>query len=263
MKSTESSSTSTRSPDRLLVTEHSVHIALASFMLERARSRVGINQFILSLGAPLPRIDVRVKLWRTFLHLAGVDTAELHDDLAIDIGPEREQRLHAVLRFGTERGFVPVDRSALEAFLVTYELTSGIDCSEADFGPDDGDPTHMDGDIRFSEYQLDRYDRTPLCRIVNALVRWLAGLAMDLPFDPSLVRTFASEYAGISNGALAEVDVDALWQACKARLTLFGEDYVLAAGTRAAASLGDVIAEAGWQLYGYATPEEARRILLA
>ena len=31
----------------------------------------------------------------------------------------------------------------------------------------------------------------------------------------------------------------------------------------AAASLGDVIAEAGWQLYGYATPEEARRILLA
>lgn len=261
MKSTESSSTSKRSPDRLLVTEHSVHIALASFMLERARSRVGINQFILSLGTSLPRIDVRVKLWKTFLHLAGVHPAELHDDLAIDVGPEQEQLLHTVLRFGSERGFVPVDRSALEAWLVTYELTSGIDCSEADFGPEDGDPTHMDGEIRFSDYQLDRYDRTPLCRIVNALVRWLAGLAMDLPCDPSLVRTFAFEYACIPNGQLPDVDVDALWQACKARLSLLGDDYMHAAGTRAAANLGDVIAEAGWQLCGYATPEEARRIL--
>lgn len=261
MKSTESSSTSTRSPDRLLVTEHSVHIALASFMLERARSRVGINQFILSLGTSLPRIDVRLRLWKTFLHLAGVNPAELHDDLAIDVGQDHEQRLHAVLTFGAERGFVSVDRSALEAFLITYELVSGVDCHEAEFGPDDGDPTHVDGDIRFSDYQLDRYDRTPLCRIVNAVVRWLADRAADFPFDPSLVGAFASEYAGIFNGALAEVDVDALWQACKARLTLFGDDYVLAAGTRAAANLGDVIAEAGWQLCGYATPEEARHIL--
>lgn len=263
MKSTESRSTSTRSPDRLLVTEHSVHIALANFMLERARGRVGINEFILSLGTSLPRIDVRVRLWKTFLHLAAVDSTELHDDLAIDVGPEQEQRLHAVLRFGAERGFVSVDRSALEAFLVIYELISGADCHEAEFGPDDGDQTHMDGDIRFSDYQLDRYDRTPFCRIVNALVRWLAGLAMDLPCDSSLVKTFASEYACIPDGQLADVDVDALWQACKARLSLFGDDYLHAAGSRAAAKLGDVIAEAAWELSGYATPEEARRILSA
>lgn len=261
MKTEYSRSTSIRGLDRLLVTEHSVHIALASFMLDRAGTRVGIDEFLASFSLPLPRIDARVKLWKTFMHLAEISPRELHDDLAIDISPDHAQRLHAVLRFGSQRTYVPIDRRALETFLVSYLNASGFDCYEAEFGPDDGDPTHLHGEIQFSDYRLDRYVRTPLCRMVNAFVHWLAGQTDELPFDRSLVRTFAAEYARVPEGNIADADVDALWHECKTRLSVFGNDLATTPRTPAAASLVEELNRFSWRLYECATPDEVRSIL--